>query len=112
MKSNVAIKVKTITLDKYVSVNNINNLDLIKLDTEGSEYLNMKKGINALIKFQPIIICEILSKAINRSFIDSILNNLKYNIYYHHNNKLNRISSVQDKIIKGVNDYFFVHPVK
>ena len=112
LKSNVATKVQTITLDKYVSDNNVNNLDLIKLDTEGSEYLIMKKGINSLIKFQPIIICEILINSINRSLIDDFIKNINYNIYYHKNKKLVRVRSVQKTIIKDVNDYFFVHPSK
>jgi len=112
MKFKTTTRVESITLDKYISDNNVDNLDLIKLDTEGSEHLIMKEGIQTIIKYKPIIICEILNKASNRTLIDNIIDNLNYSIYYHNNNKLIKISSVQKKIIEGVNDYFFVHPSK
>ena len=32
------IKVKTLTLSKFIQENNINDIDILKIDTEGYEY--------------------------------------------------------------------------
>ena len=39
------IKVKTLTLSKFIQENNINDIDILKIDTEGYEY-NVLKGID------------------------------------------------------------------
>jgi len=112
LKSMKMSNVKTITLDNYISKEKINSLDLIKLDTEGSEHLIIKKGINTIKKFKPIIICEILRKSKNKVFINDFLDKLNYNFYYHNNNKLIKIKSLKETIIHNPKDYFFVHPCK
>jgi len=50
--------VKTSTVDRYVSEKNIYKLELIKIDTEGSEYRILKGGKETIKKFLPIIIYE------------------------------------------------------
>ena len=112
LKFNKPTKVKSTTLDEYILSNKVNRVDLIKLDTEGSEHLIIKKGLKIIRKFKPIIICEVLFDATNRKSIDKFLKNLNYSIYYHNDNKLFKINSLQKNLIKGVNDYFFLHSSK
>ncbi len=44
--------------------NNEEELDLIKLDTEGTEHLILKHANIILEKFKPIVICETLYNTI------------------------------------------------
>lgn len=56
----ILCKIKKI--DDFVFENNINKIDLIKCDTEGSELLVFKGAIATLQKFKPIIFTEMLRK--------------------------------------------------
>ena len=48
-KNFTSIKVKTETLDNYCQLNGIKNIDVLKIDTEGSE-LNVLNGANDILK--------------------------------------------------------------
>jgi len=52
-------KVNTITLDTFVKRNNIEKIDIIKLDTEGCELLILQGAKNILSRFHPKILTEI-----------------------------------------------------
>lgn len=52
-------QVSITTLDAFVVENNIDKIDLIKIDTEGHEYFVLKGGLETLDKMKPDIICEI-----------------------------------------------------
>ena len=56
-KSQKIIHINIITLDKYMSENNIENIDLIKIDTEGFEF-DVIKGLNSKINNVKLIIFE------------------------------------------------------
>ena len=53
------IKINATTIDEYVKKNNIKKIDLIKIDTEGSELLILQGAIKSISKFKPSIILEI-----------------------------------------------------
>ncbi len=62
MKKNfTSIKVKTETLDNYCQLNGIKNIDVLKIDTEGSE-LNVLNGANDILKTVKILALEILDE--------------------------------------------------
>lgn len=48
-----ATSIKTITLDDYVSTNNIERIDLIKMDIEGAEIVALEGAINTIRLFKP-----------------------------------------------------------
>lgn len=48
------------TLDEYVKENSLQNIDLIKLDTEGTEDIILRNSQFVLENFRPIVICETL----------------------------------------------------
>ena len=53
------IQVPIINLDSYVHRNNIQHLDLMKIDVEGGELDVLKGGLMVLRKLRPIVMCEI-----------------------------------------------------
>jgi FkbM family methyltransferase len=50
---------KTITLDEYCRKNNINQIDFIKADIEGAEWLMLKGGRDILARCKPVLFLEI-----------------------------------------------------
>jgi FkbM family methyltransferase len=56
------IFVKSYSLDAYVKLNNIQKVDLIKIDVEGSELDVLQGAQKVLGHHRPIIICEILPR--------------------------------------------------
>jgi FkbM family methyltransferase len=54
----IEIPTKVITLDYYCEQNNISNIDIIKMDTEGFEYNILQGGKKTISKYQPIIFME------------------------------------------------------
>ena len=81
------VDVKTITLDKYCEENNIKNIDILKIDTEGSEF-DVLKGLNdddfKIIKF---IFFEhhydlMLKKDYKFSNINSLLKEKKFKLCF------------------------------
>lgn len=56
------VMVQTITLDEYLSENEIDKVDLIKVDAEGGE-IQIFCGAKMLLRqFRPLVICEVLDK--------------------------------------------------
>lgn len=75
----IEFKVKTQTLDDYV-IENIKpgtKIDLLKIDTEGSENLVFEKAVNVLNDHRPIIMCEIIKGGIEK-IIDQQLSSFNY----------------------------------
>jgi len=67
-----SIYVEAITLESYINTNNIEAIDLLKIDVETLEYEVLLGYGSFLLKHEPIIILEIQSKEIG-SNIDSLL---------------------------------------
>jgi FkbM family methyltransferase len=72
--------VATITLDEYVKTKGIASIDLIKMDTEGTEDLILSQAKNVLRDMRPIIVCEVLTEKIAVS-IEGILTNYNYTFF-------------------------------
>lgn len=51
--------VKSITIDDFVNSNNIQRIDIIKMDIEGNELNALKGAKKSILRFRPIILCEI-----------------------------------------------------
>jgi len=56
------IKINTIFLDKYLHDKEITKVDFIKIDAEGGELNILKGGVDLLVNFRPVIMCEIDEK--------------------------------------------------
>ena len=78
-----------ISLDNFVNVNCIKNLELIKIDTDGYDYDVLKSGNKIIKKFKPIIFfeCQIDNKKNIDKYMEEIenLKNFFYNFYFFDN---------------------------
>jgi FkbM family methyltransferase len=103
--------VKTLPLDRFVEREGIQRIDLLKIDTEGTENLILNGGYQTIEKFKPIIICETLFQRIEKE-LENIMRSHGYEFYNHLNQKLHRVNTLVRKKDNGVRDCFFVHPEK
>jgi FkbM family methyltransferase len=57
------IPVQSMTLDEYASMRGLDQIDFIKLDVEGGEMDVLRGASKALLKFRPVLLCEVLDAA-------------------------------------------------
>ncbi|WGD33727.1 FkbM family methyltransferase [Olleya sp. YS] len=100
-------EVSTTTLDKFVKQNNIKNIDIIKLDTEGTEIEILNNGKNTIIENQPIVICETLFNTIEKE-LEDFFKPLNYLIFNHKNKNLTKVTSIVRENDDGIRNCFFV----
>jgi FkbM family methyltransferase len=75
-------KVKSLTLDTFLTINNIPEVNLIKIDVEGVEVQVFKGMTKIFEQFKPSIICEFFFNNDEESFkITELLNKYNYNFY-------------------------------
>lgn len=103
--------VKTTTLDQYVTDAGENKIDLIKIDTEGTEHLILENATSVLDQMKPIIICETLFSTIEVE-LEQIFKAHNYEFYNHTGNSLTKVESIIREEDDGVRNCFFVHPSK
>lgn len=99
--------VKTTTLNDFVATRSIENIDLIKIDTEGTEIDILKSGKNIININKPIIICETLFNTIENE-LDDFFNELDYEFYNHTAQGLKKVSSIKRNTDNGIRNCFFV----
>jgi len=104
-------KVRTMTLDNYVKTYNVEKIDLIKMDTEGTEHLILQNAEHVLRDLRPIIICETLFDAIETE-LENIFNSYGYKFYQHTASGLKLTDTLERKDDDGIRNCFFVHPSK
>jgi FkbM family methyltransferase len=80
-KASEILKVPSIRLDTYCKKRDIKDIDLLKIDTEGTEHLVIEGGIETIKRDQPIIICEVLEGFTER-FIHKLLDPIGYEYYW------------------------------
>jgi FkbM family methyltransferase len=107
----VPIQVNTKTLDSYIKQVNEKKIDLIKMDTEGTEHLILEHSHSVIENFKPIIICETLFNTIE-SDLEIIFRRYGYEFYNHTETGLEKVDSIIRKEDNGVRNCFFVHPSK
>lgn len=75
------VEVDAITIDNFLNINNIKEVDLIKIDTEGTEHEVLKGAENAIKKHEPIIVCEVLPGLTENNLMD-FFKNSKYKFFH------------------------------
>ncbi len=103
----------TDTLDLYVTKNNIERIDFIKCDVEGSELFVFQGGIETIKKFSPVIFTEMLRKwsakfNYHPNDIINLLKSMGYKCFYSSNAKLKEIDIILEDTIPT--NFFFLHP--
>ncbi|PCJ82523.1 MAG: hypothetical protein COA49_00200 [Bacteroidetes bacterium] len=99
--------VKTTTLDQFADTNIVTGIDLIKLDTEGTEIDIIRSGASSIKKYEPIVISETLFNTIEKD-LELFFKELNYEMYNHTEKgliKVNTITRVKDD---GIRNCFFV----
>lgn len=107
MRASKSYEVATETLDHFVQGNALSTVDLIKMDTEGTEHLIVSQGLLTLEKFNPILIIEILDDNAANS-LEKLILPLGYRMYQYTDKGLRPL----DQITFGDNEkdrnFFFV----
>lgn len=103
--------VKTTTLDNYARSANEKAIELIKMDTEGTEHMILEKAEMVLGTMRPIIICETLFNT-NESALEAVLSKYGYKFFNHTEDGLKEVETLQRATDNGVRNSFFVHPDK
>ncbi len=109
-KNFVPVKVKASTLDQYAKEHN-DTIDLIKMDTEGTEHLILQKSQHVLDTMKPIIICETLFNTIENE-LESVMKSHGYLFFNHVPEGLKQVEGITRTTDDGVRNCFFVHPSK
>lgn len=103
--------VRAEALDDYSRSLNLKAIDLIKIDTEGTENLVLEGAAAVIQEHRPIIICETLFNKIEVE-LEIIMKAHGYSFYNHVNGALRRTETLRRSADDGVSDCFFVHPDK
>jgi FkbM family methyltransferase len=111
------IKCEVITMDSYVSKNNI-NVDIIKCDVEGAELSVFLGGEKTISKNLPIVFTEMLRKwaakfGYHPNDIIAFFSKLGYKCFHtneNHGLTLSPIASVNNSTVNT--NFFFLHPDK
>lgn len=99
-----SVEVTSDTLDHFLGDRPV---DLIKLDTEGTEDQILTGATTVIQKHRPIIICETLFNKIEES-LEAIMKGHGYAFYNHRNGKLLKTETLKRAVDNGVRDCFFV----
>jgi FkbM family methyltransferase len=108
--------VTLISLDDFLKNHTSSKIDLIKMDTEGTENHVLAGAINTILEHQPIIICEVLNGKIEAEMDELIHNQMKYDIYQFLNDECRLLKvpglSSATKLSNENSNFFFVPPSK
>ncbi len=99
--------VNAVTLNEFIDSHDLHDVDLIKIDTEGTEHAILCSGKAAIAKHKPIVICETLFNTIEKE-LESFFLDLNYELYNHVANGLKKVNTIQRKTDNGVRNCFFV----
>lgn len=99
-------EVRTIKLDDYAVQKGIDEVSLIKLDTEATEYFILKGAEKLIQRCRPIILCEVLT-GFHEDKLEALLLRLGY-VFYHVEEDGLRLQNSLQQTTKHKNDYFFI----
>lgn len=100
-------KVPATTLDSWITAEQTDQIDLVKIDTEGTEHLILKGADRLLRQHEPIIICETLFHVIEGE-LEKIMRDYDYHFFNYKNGKLYETKTLLRETDNGFRDCFFV----
>ena len=103
--------VNSTTLSAFIAQEKIATIDLIKIDTEGTEVHILKSGKKMISTHFPIVICETLFNTTEND-LELFFRNLGYEFYNHVPNGLMKVNTIKRSVDNGIRNCFFVHPSK
>lgn len=99
--------VNAITLKHFINDQNIDPIDLIKIDTEGTEYDILMSAKDEIKKHEPIVICETLFNTIEEN-LENFFAELSYEFYNHTEQGLIKVETIKRTTDNGIRNCFFV----
>lgn len=99
--------VQAISLSNFIKNKNIQNIDLIKIDTEGTEVEILESGKEYIEKFKPIVICETLFNT-TETLLTDFFKEMDYELYNHSQIGLIKVSTLKRIKDDGIRNCFFV----
>jgi FkbM family methyltransferase len=104
-------KIRATTLDEYFKSIDDDKIDLIKIDTEGTEIGILRNASFVIETMKPIVICETLFNRIEAELEELFISHGYF--FYHFNGKgLRKVNTIKRQSDDGIRDCFFVHPEK
>ena len=103
----VKTTVQAITLSDFIRDNKILKIDLIKIDTEGTEVEILESGKEYIDRFKPIIICETLFNT-TETLLTDFFQKIDYDIYQHSKKGLRKVNTLSRLKDDGIRNCFFV----
>jgi FkbM family methyltransferase len=104
-------QVGTMTLDHFTAEMDIRGIDLMKIDTEGTEDKILSKASATIERDRPIIICETLFNKIEDK-LEGIMKDHDYLFFNFVDGKLKETDTIRRLADNGIRDCFFVPPEK
>ena len=101
------VEVTAQKLDSFISDNNIEGIDLIKLDVEEAEHLVIAGGRQSISKFRPIVVCEIFSTEMLQLIQKEIIS-LGYKAFRSESAFLFPEELTDSSEVKQIENFFFV----
>ena len=102
-----------ISIDDYVSHNNLKKINIIKIDVDGYDFKVLSGSINTIKKFKPIIFIELSEICLNQqgdsvSDIYNFLSKLNYKLYCDKTYKLMELKDIYNNLgnISSINGIF------
>lgn len=111
----VKLELDSITLDDYVAMKQLTQIDFIKCDVEGAELFVFQGASHVLTTFKPVVFTEMLRKwaakfGYHPNDIMQLFHNLGYEAYYVEDGSLNKITTITEETIPT--NFFFLHTDK
>ncbi len=98
--------VKSCTLDTYAQGES-HTIELIKLDTEGTEHLILNGAVRVLDEMRPIVICETLFSMIEEE-LEDLFRSRNYKFFNHKGKYLEETKTITRTVDNGIRNCFFV----
>ncbi|WP_438978903.1 FkbM family methyltransferase [Polynucleobacter sp.] len=110
------INIKTSTLDIFSREKNLERLDFLKADIEGAEFLLLKGGREALVRYKPILMLEVQASSTNLfkyhpQELFQFLREIEYEAYYVDEN-MGLVNFPAAKFSNTLPDYNFIFKPK
>jgi len=95
-----AIEFETISIDDYIKLNNIEKIDFIKLDVEGSEEAILKGATETIRKFKPKLAICVYHKKDDLIVLPKLIKEIlpEYRLYFNHYTILNTETVMYAKV--------------
>jgi FkbM family methyltransferase len=103
-----AIEMSTLTVDSFVAQLEIDRVDVIKLDTEGTEALVLKGAECVLRESQPFVFCEVLLVGNTAKKLGSLFTKAGYSSFLLAEDGVRRIEQVIGSEAEGCRNVLFV----